>query len=382
MLKSWFLLIIMVTAAIISFAQKRPVAKKPTGTSNKTSTAIVPDKKYPFVLNGYTSYHKDSSLVSLTSANDPSFKGPAARLQSGNFILSGTLPGPGIYLLRITDPRIAENQQVFEFFLDNEHTSIHLTGANTYEVSAGSALMGFSTLVNTFSPDFDQLQRLNQARQAVGTYQLNVDSINQLWNNTKESIAQKVPAFLDQYGNSSAAPFLLCTVWPLNYELSRVEGWLEKVDSASMQNVYGQAIREYVSVEKMIGMGQLAPEFVQNDTDNKPVNLKDFRGQYVLLDFWASWCGPCRLENPNVVEAYNKYKDKNFTVLGISLDRERQKWLQAINDDRLTWTHVSDLKFWGNEVAKMYKVQSIPQNFLLDPQGKIVGKNLRTNSIF
>jgi peroxiredoxin len=131
----------------------------------------------------------------------------------------------------------------------------------------------------------------------------------------------------------------------------------------------------------MIGMGQLAPEFVQNDTDNKPVNLKDFRGQYVLLDFWASWCGPCRLENPNVVEAYNKYKDKNFTVLGISLDRERQKWLQAINDDRLTWTHVSDLKFWGNEVAKMYKVQSIPQNFLLDPQGKIVGKNLRGSEL-
>jgi len=123
----------------------------------------------------------------------------------------------------------------------------------------------------------------------------------------------------------------------------------------------------------------MAMEFTQPDTTGTPVALSSFRGKYVLVDFWASWCGPCRQENPNVVETFNKFNTKNFTVLGVSLDRpgQKSKWIDAIHEDKLTWTHVSDLKFWDNEVAKLYKVQSIPQNILLDPDGKIIAKNLR-----
>ncbi len=93
-----------------------------------------------------------------------------------------------------------------------------------------------------------------------------------------------------------------------------------------------------------------------------------------MVDFWASWCGPCRLENPNVVNMYNSYKNKNFTVLGVSLDRSREPWLKAIKDDKLSWTHVSDLKFWSNEVARVYKIEAIPQNFLIDPDGNIIAR--------
>jgi peroxiredoxin len=162
-------------------------------------------------------------------------------------------------------------------------------------------------------------------------------------------------------------------------DVSRIEPLFKALSAGLRTSKTGSDFAEMIEEARYTSIGAVAPDFTENDANDQPVKLSDFKGKYVLLDFWASWCGPCRAENPNVVKAYNTYKDKNFTVLSVSLDQPGKKdaWLAAIKADRLSWTQVSDLKFWNNAAARLYSIKAIPQNFLIDPSGKIIGKNLR-----
>lgn len=139
----------------------------------------------------------------------------------------------------------------------------------------------------------------------------------------------------------------------------------------------GKEINQRIKAVTLTAPGAMAPEFTMNDINGKPLKLTDLRGKYVLLDFWASWCHPCRDENPNVKAQYELYKDKGFTVLSVSLDNDKQRWVEAIQHDGMPWYHVCDYKAWNGDVTDLYGISAVPTCFLIDPDGKIVGKNLR-----
>lgn len=161
--------------------------------------------------------------------------------------------------------------------------------------------------------------------------------------------------------------------------MDELQKQLNALKPEAKQNALAKKMQFSIDASKATAIGKIAPDFIQNDTLGKPVALKDFRGKYVLVDFWASWCVPCRAENPNVVKAFKTYNSKGFTVLGVSLDQpgKEQAWIDAIHKDGLAWTHVSDLKFWDNAVARQYDIHSIPSNLLIGPDGKILAKNIR-----
>jgi len=185
---------------------------------------------------------------------------------------------------------------------------------------------------------------------------------------------------LQKFGNSIALVFLVMN-WEDETDIAYMEEINKRLQSKFAKNQSAIYSQNRLARLKRFAIGSVAPEISLPDANGKIISLSSLKGKYVLLDFWAAWCGPCRQENPKVVAAYNKFKNKGFEIYGVSLDDNKDKWLGAIEKDKLTWINVSDLGGWQSSAAKLYNVKAIPKNFLLDKQGKIVAKNLRGSAL-
>jgi peroxiredoxin len=183
-------------------------------------------------------------------------------------------------------------------------------------------------------------------------------------------------AFVLAHPLSLVSAYALLEQYSYNPDAGELDSLYQALDRAVRSSALGLQVQEVLRGAKLTAVGKPAPAFSQNDVEGKAVALSSFEGSYLLVDFWASWCGPCRQENPNVVRAWQKYHARGFTIMGISLDDQRDRWVAAIKKDGLTWTQVSDLKGWDNQVAMLYAIKGIPMNFLLDKHGTIIARGL------
>ncbi len=337
-----------------------------------------------FIVEGEIS-NSDARMIYLEEnvSGRPPLTIDSSVLEGNKFSLTGSGKEQSIYSLR-------SDRSPYPFALvinDAKKINVKADPSNTmdpYSVSGSPASQGII--------DFDR----NISRRAQDIYLLtkDIDSLQRMetpdslltepFNRYDQQVQELKNYALDFIDKSSSPVLALYAVGSFQRlsEQLRIKGFNEN-EVLSIVDKLAEKFKEHTSLAELReGLKpKTAPDFSLPDTSGNVVALSSFRGRYVLVDFWASWCAPCRMENPNIVSAYKKFNDKNFTILGVSLDKTKDAWLKAIRSDSLTWTHVSDLKFWNSAAAALFKVNSIPYNVLLDPQGNIIAENLHGDAL-
>lgn len=304
-----------------------------------------------------------------------------AEIVDGTALLKGKVDYPEDYYLSVLGQRaktvvFVENSKMTVEGHADSLASIDVTGSATHE-DYKKVNDELQRIGDTYMALYQQSREASAAEDTEKAAEL-MAQVEELYNSTQ--VIQE--DFVRENPGSYAAPYFLLRVQhaleteKLDELLTALNPELDSVPAVVM-------LKDRVEKLRAVAVGQTAPDFIMNDPGGNPIRFSDVYKQYeyTLLDFWAAWCGPCRAENPNIVKVYNEFKDDGFGVFGVSLDRDREAWLKAIEDDHLTWTHVSDLEYWDNAAARMYVVNSIPSSLIVDRNGKIVAKNKREKEL-
>lgn len=326
-----------------------------------------------YTIEGKLDGYPDGTDIRLYK-NGESVEMSSTKLLKGKFELKGTIAEPVLCFLSVG------SDKPVELYVENSIISFkgNKTQPGIYKIEGSASHNEFTNFIGAFMPLAQQISALaNTINNTMPG--ADRDALMATYNTNQQNIQKEIDKFIKNNPRSIITPFILNATYQFNDDPVLLEARFNQLDATVRNSASGKQLEAFIAESKIGAVGTQSLDFSQPDTTGIPVSLSSFRGKYVLVDFWASWCGPCRQENPNVVENFNKFSKKNFTVLGVSLDRpgQKQKWMDAIYKDSLTWTHVSDLQFWNNAAAQLYHVKGIPQNFLVDPDGKIVAKNLR-----